>query len=99
MATPVDQSKMDVNNTSNSNSDTESAGGPQIKPARTMTQRISEELDTTLAFIPMLVCCFISGLTDGTIYGGEFFYSPGFSSCRSLTLACSLRNLRFHADW
>lgn len=65
------QPKMEnIQNNSSSGSDTESAGAPVIKPARTLTQRISEELDIKLAFIPMLICCFISGLTDGTIYGG-----------------------------
>ncbi len=34
-----------------------------------------KEVDTKNAFIPMLVCCFVSGLTDGTIYNGEFWRS------------------------
>lgn len=28
------------------------------------------EVDTKRAYIPLLVCCFLSGLTDGTIYKG-----------------------------
>lgn len=55
---------------STATSDTESGGQTAPKPARTITQRLSEELDVSKAFIPMLVCCFLSGLTDGTIYNG-----------------------------
>lgn len=28
------------------------------------------EVDTKRAYLPLLVCCFLSGLTDGTIYNG-----------------------------
>lgn len=34
--------------------------------------KCQKEVDTKHAYIPMLVCCFISGLTDGTIYNGTF---------------------------
>ncbi|OAA72012.1 DUF1275 domain protein [Akanthomyces lecanii RCEF 1005] len=30
--------------------------------------KCQKEVDTKHAYIPMLVCCFVSGLTDGTIY-------------------------------
>lgn len=28
-------------------------------------------VDTKLAYIPMLVCCFVSGLTDSTMFNGK----------------------------
>lgn len=33
--------------------------------------KLSENVDLEHAYIPLLACCFVSGLTDGTIYNGE----------------------------
>lgn len=30
-----------------------------------------QDVDTSFAYLPLLLCCFISGLTDGTIYNGK----------------------------
>lgn len=37
--------------------------------------RFSEHVDLERAYIPLLACCFVSGLTDGTIYNGEYPYT------------------------
>lgn len=38
--------------------------------------KLRQELDLRHAYIPLLVCCFLSGLTDGTIYNGNFGQFP-----------------------
>lgn len=40
----------------------------------TFWDRFSEHVDLEFAYIPLLACCFVSGLTDGTIYNGELSY-------------------------
>ncbi|PHH89361.1 hypothetical protein CDD83_6207 [Cordyceps sp. RAO-2017] len=42
-------------------------GGP-LKERQGLVRRVLEDVDITLAYLPLLVCCFVSGLTDGTIY-------------------------------
>lgn len=32
---------------------------------------VAADVDTRLAVVPLLVCCFASGLIDSTIYNGE----------------------------
>ncbi len=51
-------------------SEQDSESGQPIKTRPTATKRLLEEVDTRLAYLPLLVCCFITGLTDGTIYNG-----------------------------
>lgn len=34
--------------------------------------KLREELNLRHAYIPLLACCFLSGLTDGTIYNGNY---------------------------
>lgn len=31
---------------------------------------LDEELSTTSGYIPLLVCCFVTGVVDGTLYNG-----------------------------
>lgn len=33
-------------------------------------QHLSTKVETTEGYIPLLVCCFATGLTDGTVYNG-----------------------------
>ncbi|KAF4587136.1 DUF1275 domain protein [Ophiocordyceps camponoti-floridani] len=47
--------------------DSEAEGAP-LKQRRGFVGTILEDLDVRLAYLPLLVCCFVSGLTDGTIY-------------------------------
>ncbi|KAK7746523.1 hypothetical protein SLS62_009386 [Diatrype stigma] len=37
----------------------------------TFLQRLSKEVAPSLGSIPLLACCFATGLTDGTLYNGE----------------------------
>ncbi|KAK2589986.1 hypothetical protein QQS21_012340 [Conoideocrella luteorostrata] len=46
-----------------SDSDTERQGKEQ-----SVWTKFSENVDLDLAYLPLLACCFVSGLTDGTIY-------------------------------
>ncbi|GAO18636.1 hypothetical protein UVI_02058700 [Ustilaginoidea virens] len=36
--------------------------------------KLREDVDLDLAYLPMLACCFVSGLTDGTIYNGNTIF-------------------------
>jgi hypothetical protein len=36
-----------------------------------MTEKFLQEVDLRFTYLPLLVCCFITGLTDGTIYNGK----------------------------
>lgn len=38
--------------------------------------KLRQELDLRHAYIPLLACCFLSGLTDGTIYNGIYSQFP-----------------------
>lgn len=40
-------------------------------PKRTIFSRFNEELDPKFVYLPLLVCCFATGLTDGTLYNGS----------------------------
>ncbi len=67
--------------------------------------KCQKEVDTKHAYIPMLVCCFVSGLTDGTIYNGTlgrpFCNLQKGSKSRHLDAAnmvYSLRDFRLHAN-
>lgn len=35
-------------------------------------KRLSQEVASGLGAIPLLACCFATGLTDGTLYNGEY---------------------------
>ncbi|RCI12649.1 hypothetical protein L249_0782 [Ophiocordyceps polyrhachis-furcata BCC 54312] len=43
----------------------------QLKQRRGLAGWILQDVDVRLAYLPLLACCFISGLTDGTIYNGN----------------------------
>jgi hypothetical protein len=50
---------------------------PTLSPRDESTSRkyhlgkhFSEEVDTAAGYIPLLICCFVTGLTDGTLYNG-----------------------------
>ncbi|KAI8629039.1 DUF1275 domain protein [Xylariaceae sp. FL1651] len=50
-----------------SNGSSEQLNEPNYsKPS--FVKRFSEELDPRLVYLPLLVCCFATGLTDGTLY-------------------------------
>lgn len=36
-----------------------------------LIKKLWEDVDLKYAYLPLLLCCFISGLTDGTIYNGK----------------------------
>ena len=38
---------------------------------RTFVERLSDEVATSLGSLPLLACCFATGLTDGTLYNGK----------------------------
>ncbi|RDA89181.1 hypothetical protein CP532_0545 [Ophiocordyceps camponoti-leonardi (nom. inval.)] len=52
----------------------EPEGGSQLKRRRGLAGWIVQEVDVRLAYLPLLACCFISGLTDGTIYNGNTIF-------------------------
>lgn len=52
-------------------SDTDSAGSAEPKATGKQAHHLLEDVDVSRAYVPMLVCCFISGLTDATIYNSE----------------------------
>lgn len=35
-----------------------------------LLSRFSDDLDPRFVYLPLLVCCFATGLTDGTLYNG-----------------------------
>lgn len=35
------------------------------------TSQLTDEINSSLASIPLLACCFATGLTDGTLYNGQ----------------------------
>ncbi|PFH59816.1 hypothetical protein XA68_11864 [Ophiocordyceps unilateralis] len=43
-------------------------GGTQLKQRQGFVGSILQDVDIRLAYVPLLACCFVSGLTDGTIY-------------------------------
>ena len=49
---------------------TEKSGNdaPQMQK---FVKRLSEEVATSLGSLPLLACCFATGLTDGTLYNGD----------------------------
>ena len=52
-------------------SDSENGGVKgQTGEKRSVVRRALQDVDISRAYLPLLVCCFISGLTDGTIYNG-----------------------------
>lgn len=40
------------------------------EPKRGFLSRFSDDLDPRFVWAPLLVCCFATGLTDGTLYNG-----------------------------
>lgn len=52
-------------------SEQDSESGQPMKSRPSATERLLENVDIRLAYLPLLVCCFITGLTDGTIYNGK----------------------------
>ncbi|KAI0525939.1 DUF1275 domain protein [Xylaria bambusicola] len=40
----------------------------ELEPKRSFLSRFSEDLDPRFVWAPLLVCCFATGLTDGTLY-------------------------------
>ncbi|KAJ3577142.1 hypothetical protein NPX13_g3429 [Xylaria arbuscula] len=38
------------------------------EPKRSFLSRFSDDLDPRFVWAPLLVCCFATGLTDGTLY-------------------------------
>lgn len=46
---------------------------PTKAPSRfeLLQRHFEQPIETSSAYIPLLVCCFVTGLTDGTIYNGQ----------------------------
>jgi len=42
----------------------------ESKPGFFNLRRFSDELDPRFVYLPLLVCCLATGLTDGTLYNG-----------------------------
>lgn len=55
-----------MENPARSDSDTDG----QSKEELPVAKRLSQNVDLEFAYLPLLACCFVSGLTDGTIYNG-----------------------------
>lgn len=53
-------------------SEQDSESGQPVKTRPTLTERFLQEVDLRFTYLPLLVCCFITGLTDGTIYNGKY---------------------------
>ena len=45
--------------------------GKDVTQPRKLVERLSDEVATSLGSLPLLACCFATGLTDGTLYNGE----------------------------
>lgn len=56
-----------MENAHRSDSDTDRQSNEEKKP---VVKKLSQNVDLEFAYLPMLACCFVSGLTDGTIYNG-----------------------------
>ncbi|KAI0396328.1 DUF1275 domain protein [Xylariaceae sp. FL0594] len=50
------------------NNSSEQLTKPESKSGYFNLKRFSDELDPRLVYLPLLVCCFATGLTDGTLY-------------------------------
>ncbi|RDA95278.1 hypothetical protein CP533_3478 [Ophiocordyceps camponoti-saundersi (nom. inval.)] len=48
--------------------------GSQLKRRQGLAGWILQDVDVRLAYLPLLACCFVSGLTDGTIYNGNTIF-------------------------
>ncbi|EFY88037.1 DUF1275 domain protein [Metarhizium acridum CQMa 102] len=59
-----------MENPGRSDSDTDR----QSKEEKQVVRKLSQNVDLKLAYLPMLACCFVSGLTDGTIYNGNTIF-------------------------
>lgn len=56
-------------------SDSENGGtAKELKPTskQSIARALLEDVDVRFAYLPLLTCCYISGLTDATIYNGKF---------------------------
>jgi hypothetical protein len=36
-----------------------------------LRKHFAEEVDVASGYYPLLICCFVTGLTDGTLYNGQ----------------------------
>lgn len=43
---------------------------PSIRSQRRVVKHFAEEVSTSSGYYPLLICCFVTGLTDGTLYNG-----------------------------
>lgn len=48
------------------------AKGSAAKPLHDVRARLGLIIHARLAYIPLLVCCFVSGITDSTLYSGKW---------------------------
>ncbi|KAJ2990108.1 hypothetical protein NUW58_g3118 [Xylaria curta] len=55
-----------IGNNSSGNSSSENL--QETKPRSSFLSKFSEDLDPRFVYLPLLVCCFATGLTDGTLY-------------------------------
>jgi hypothetical protein len=56
--------------TAGNNESSEQLSKPETQSGFFTMKRFSDELDPRLVYLPLLVCCFATGLTDGTLYNG-----------------------------
>lgn len=72
MSFPDDIAK-ETGGSSSEGGNLEVAGTEATSPRKQWNIRpwLLANVDTKLAYIPMLVCCFVSGLTDSTMFNGK----------------------------
>ena len=63
-----------------------------------LSTHFSSTVDTRAGYIPLLILCFVTGLTDGTLYNGEKSSFPRESKNYGANSFRSIRHLRLHAN-
>lgn len=65
----LDEEKASPPNAGNNSSDNSSSENlNQTKARSSFLDKFSEDLDPRYVYLPLLLCCFVTGLTDGTLY-------------------------------
>lgn len=82
------------------NPSTESPNHNQSEKGQTLKIKefFANEINTKYVYIPMLVCCLITGFVDGTLYNGKHSPRPNKVIETITKLLCSIRHLCLYAN-
>lgn len=77
----LDEEKASPPNAGNNSSDNSSSENlNQTKARSSFLDKFSEDLDPRYVYLPLLLCCFVTGLTDGTLYNGMWLENLPFEN-------------------